>query len=106
MAGVRLPRLIGIVGAGQLGSGIAQVCATKGQDVILCDTSMDALDASMAGIRRRLDSLIRKDRLTSSEADMAFNRLQPTVMMEVCPQLTTFSASRLFCCKCVSNWYV
>ena len=34
-----LPRAIGVVGAGQMGSGIAQVAATHGLEVILCDTS-------------------------------------------------------------------
>ena len=68
MAATRLPRLVGVVGAGQLGSGIAQVCAVKGQDVILCDTNKDALERSLNGIEKRLESNVRKDRMSSRDA--------------------------------------
>ena len=93
MAGVRLPRLVGVLGAGQLGSGIAQVCALKGQDVVLCDTSQDALDASIASIRRRLESQVKKHKLSREEANTAFGRLRPTSIVEVDPPLLTAASS-------------
>lgn len=85
MAAARLPKLIGIVGAGQLGSGIAQACITKGLDVVLCDTSSDALEHGTAGISKRLQSSVKKEKLTGRDAKLAFERLKPTTMIEVRP---------------------
>lgn len=50
---VWIPRVLGIVGAGQLGAGIAQVAATHGINVVLCDTSASALTRGVGGITRQ-----------------------------------------------------
>ncbi len=60
---------IGIIGAGQMGSGIAQVCAQAGYDVSLSDLNEQVLEKSLAGIARNLDRQIQKGKL--SEADKA-----------------------------------
>lgn len=78
-------RLIGVVGAGQLGSGIAQVCAVKGQQVLLCDTSEEALENGLVGIRKRLESAVRKGRISSADANSAKDRIRSTLMIEVRP---------------------
>ena len=45
---------IGIVGAGQMGNGIAHVCALAGYDVIMTDISQEALDSATALIEKNL----------------------------------------------------
>ena len=47
-----IPQVVGIVGAGQMGSGIAQVCATKGLDVIMSDRSAGETPVTSAAARR------------------------------------------------------
>ncbi len=47
-----LPRVLGIVGSGQLGAGIAQVAAVNGLQVVLCDANASALSRGVGGIKR------------------------------------------------------
>jgi len=59
-----LPRVIGVVGAGQMGSGIAQVAAMSGHEVLLVDPNQAALKKSEDGIGASLSRLCRKGALT------------------------------------------
>ena len=47
-------KTVGVVGAGQMGAGIAQVIATSGFDTVLFDAAPQALDKGIAGIEARL----------------------------------------------------
>lgn len=60
---------IGVVGAGQMGSGIAHVCALAGYEVLMTDISEDALAAALAGIGKNMDRQVSKGLI--SEADKA-----------------------------------
>ena len=60
--------LIGIVGAGAMGSGIAQIASQAGQDVVLFDLSQEALKTSSANLQKVMNRLIEKGRVTSDEA--------------------------------------
>ena len=62
-------RMVGIIGAGQMGSGIAHACARSGLDVMLCDIREEALAKAVAGIAENLDRLVRNEKL--HEADKA-----------------------------------
>jgi 3-hydroxybutyryl-CoA dehydrogenase len=66
---------IGVVGAGQMGHGIAQVAAVAGYDVTLTDISQPALDKAKANIERSLDKLVSKERLSADARDAALSRL-------------------------------
>lgn len=70
-------RLVGIIGAGQMGAGIAQVCAQSGYDVLLFDQSADAVKAALGKIEKGLNRLVEKEALTASEAQSAQARLMP-----------------------------
>lgn len=59
---------IGIVGAGQMGAGIAQVAAQAGFSVLLNDISQDRADAGKAGIKKSLDKLIEKGKMQAADA--------------------------------------
>ena len=67
-----------VVGAGQMGSGIAQVAAVAGYDVTLVDVSPPALDRARAGIERSLAKLVEKGRLERDAADAAVARIAPS----------------------------
>jgi 3-hydroxybutyryl-CoA dehydrogenase len=75
-------RCIAVVGAGQMGSGIAHVAATSGYDVVLTDISQDALDRARASIARNLGRQVKKERLTQAEADAALSRIATSVALE------------------------
>ena len=62
-------KTIGIIGAGQMGSGIAQVCAQSGYAVKLSDIDAAALARAVEGIRGRLQRQVDRDRLTQAELD-------------------------------------
>ena len=66
---------IGVVGAGTMGNGIAQVFAQSGFDVRLVDASAGALDRGRSSIERSLGKLVEKSRLTPAERDAALARL-------------------------------
>lgn len=77
-----LPQVIGVVGAGQMGSGIAQICATKGLDVLINDRSADLLDRSMQSIRKSLQRLTQKGSLSKETADEALGRIRTETSLE------------------------
>lgn len=60
--------LIGIVGAGAMGAGIAQIASQAGQDVVLFDLSKEALTTSATKLQKVMNRLIEKGRGTSDEA--------------------------------------
>jgi 3-hydroxyacyl-CoA dehydrogenase len=59
---------VAIVGAGTMGSGIATACANAGLNVTLADVSREAVDRGVAGIRRNLDSAVKRGRINAEEA--------------------------------------
>ncbi|MCG5244226.1 3-hydroxybutyryl-CoA dehydrogenase [Azospirillum doebereinerae] len=66
---------IGIIGAGQMGSGIAQVCAQAGYDVVVSDISEEVIAKSLAGIGRNFDRQIQKGKLTEADKATALARI-------------------------------
>ncbi len=68
-------RKIGAVGAGQMGAGIAQICAQAGFDVYLCDISREALDTALQCIDADLRHIVERGKLTADEADAAAARI-------------------------------
>ncbi len=66
---------VGVVGAGQMGSGIAQVFAVAGYDVFLNDIDPAQIEAAIAGIGENLERQVEKDRMTAEEKAAAMARL-------------------------------
>jgi len=71
-------RTVGVVGAGQMGNGIAHVMALAGYDVLLNDISSEALEKALATIRRNLDRQVDRDRITAGEMEAALARITTT----------------------------
>lgn len=67
---------VAVVGAGQMGSGIAQVCAIAGLEVILSDLSAEALERGLGVIRTSLERICSKGRLTQQELECCLARIQ------------------------------
>ncbi|MBO1437888.1 3-hydroxybutyryl-CoA dehydrogenase [Meiothermus sp. CFH 77666] len=72
-------RKIGVIGAGQMGAGIAQVAAQAGYDVVLRDLEAAFLERGLNTIRRSLGKLLEKGKLDQSAHDAALGRLTTTV---------------------------
>ncbi|MCH2133172.1 MAG: 3-hydroxyacyl-CoA dehydrogenase NAD-binding domain-containing protein [Phycisphaerales bacterium] len=68
---------LGILGAGAMGSGIAQVAATHGWSVRLLDREPDIVSRALDQVAKRLDRQVEKGRLDRSAADEAAQRLHP-----------------------------
>jgi 3-hydroxybutyryl-CoA dehydrogenase len=68
---------IGVIGAGTMGNGIAQICAAAGLSVVMVDVSDAALARGMGAIGGSLDRLVKKDKLEPAERDAVLARVRP-----------------------------
>jgi len=69
---------VGVVGAGQMGSGIAHICALAGLPVVLLDTKPDALDKAMAAMARNMDRQVAKNVITAGQKSAALALVMPS----------------------------
>jgi 3-hydroxybutyryl-CoA dehydrogenase len=70
--------IIGVVGAGTMGNGIAQVCARAGYEVVMRDVADEFLQRGLAAIDRSLQRDVDKERLTAAEKRAIMARIRPT----------------------------
>jgi 3-hydroxybutyryl-CoA dehydrogenase len=70
---------IGVIGAGQMGAGIAQVAAQSGYSVLLSDVGLAHAEAGKDAIAKRIARAVDKEQLTRAEADAALARIEPVV---------------------------
>lgn len=73
---------ISVVGAGQMGAGIAQVAASSGFFVHVTDVTNERLDWGKNYIQKSLQRLVKKDKITSSESDEAFGHIAWSTSLE------------------------
>ena len=69
-------KTVGIIGAGQMGSGIAQVCAAAGYNVRLYDVAPERVEAGIANIKRGFERIVAKGSLSQANADAALARIE------------------------------
>jgi len=69
---------VGVCGCGLMGSGIAQVAAAAGCDVVVLEADRAALDRGMAGIRKSLDKFVEKCAIDAAARDSILGRLKTT----------------------------
>lgn len=75
-------RKVGVIGAGQMGNGIAHVCALAGYDVALYDVSKERIEAGLATIDGNMSRQVSGERITAEERDAALERLTAAPTME------------------------
>lgn len=66
---------VGIIGAGQMGSGIAHVCALAGLSVRMLDSKAEALDRAQAGIAKNMERQVGKGTIQAADRDAALSRI-------------------------------
>jgi 3-hydroxybutyryl-CoA dehydrogenase len=70
-------KIVGVIGAGQMGSGIAQTAAQFGYQVLLTDVSQDIADKGKASIGKALDKLVSRGKLDAADAKTQLQRITP-----------------------------
>lgn len=76
-----MKELIGVIGAGTMGAGIAQVAAQNGHRVVLSDTNSQQLDLAKSHIEHSLNRLVDKGKITSDEATQIIQNLRFTTQL-------------------------
>ncbi|MCL5969281.1 MAG: 3-hydroxybutyryl-CoA dehydrogenase, partial [Betaproteobacteria bacterium] len=67
---------VGILGAGTMGHGIAQVCALNGVAVVMVDINAAAVQKGLAAVTSNLDRLLKKEKISAADKDAALARIQ------------------------------
>ena len=75
-------KTVGVIGAGQMGGGIAHVLSLAGYDVALTDVSQDALDKALAGIGRNMDRQVSREKIAAGDKDAALARITTTLSLQ------------------------
>lgn len=70
-------KTVAVVGAGTMGQGIAQVCAMAGYRVLLYDIQSELILSALTAIRRNLDLLVEKEKISQQQRDAASNLMSP-----------------------------
>jgi len=75
-------RKLGVLGFGQMGSGIAQVFAQSGYDVVVVDIDADMIAKRLTEIENRLSTRVQKGKLSQEEKDAILNRISTSTNLE------------------------
>ncbi len=70
-------KTVGVIGAGQMGAGIAQVAAQAGYRVLLSDLDLAHAEKGKAGIAKQLDRAVAKEKISQSDRDSALAHIEP-----------------------------
>ena len=72
---------VGVIGAGQMGNGIAHVFALAGYDVLMNDISREALDSAISLIDKNLERQVSREKITEQEKSEALKRISTTLTL-------------------------
>ncbi|TLM99266.1 3-hydroxybutyryl-CoA dehydrogenase, partial [bacterium] len=75
-------KLIGVVGAGQMGSGIAEAALSSGFQVLMRDVTMEAVQKGRSRIIANFDKRIQKGKMTAEQKEANLQKLSTTIKME------------------------
>ncbi len=67
---------IGVIGVGQMGSGIVQVAALSGLEVLACDQTQQHNEKALAGLQKQFATLVEKQKLSADDSAKALKRIQ------------------------------
>ncbi len=71
-----MAEIIGVIGAGTMGNGIAQTAAGAGFEVVLCDVSSDSVERGIANISKSLDRFVKKETMTEDQKLEVLGRIK------------------------------
>ncbi len=77
-----MSEIIGVIGAGTMGNGIAQTAASKGFDVVMCDVQAEFVERGVENISKSLDRFIKKETLTEEGKAEILGRIKTTTNLE------------------------
>lgn len=77
-----MAELIGVIGAGTMGNGIAQTAANAGFDVIMCDVSAEFVERGVANISKSLDRFVKKETMTEDQKAEVLGRIRTTTELD------------------------
>lgn len=77
-----MSEIIGIIGAGTMGNGIAQTAAASGFDVVMCDIQQDFVDKGFQNIVKSLDRFVKKETMTEDQKAEVLGRIKTTTNLE------------------------
>ncbi|KRS14971.1 3-hydroxybutyryl-CoA dehydrogenase [Roseovarius indicus] len=75
-------RKVGVVGAGQMGNGIAHVLVQAGYDVLLNDITQEALDKGVGNIRKNMERQVGRGKMEQADMDAALSRITTTLTLK------------------------
>lgn len=77
-----MSEIIGIIGAGTMGNGIAQTAANSGYNVIMCDIQQDYVDKGLQNISKSLDRFVKKETMTEERKQEVLQKITTTTNLE------------------------
>jgi 3-hydroxybutyryl-CoA dehydrogenase len=75
-------KTVGIVGAGQMGAGIAHVCSVAGYDILFHDVAPERIEAGVELVRRNMARQVAKGILSQDALETALARIKPTAKVD------------------------
>ena len=73
---------VGVIGAGQMGAGIAQVCAAIGKEVLLCDMKEEFIQKGIHTKTTNLQRSVNKERINQDKMDSTLANVETTILNE------------------------
>jgi 3-hydroxybutyryl-CoA dehydrogenase len=73
-----MSEIIGVIGAGTMGNGIAQTAASAGFDVVMCDAKQEFVDRGLQNISKSLDRFVKKESITEADKEQYLGRIKTT----------------------------
>lgn len=77
-----MPEIIGVIGAGTMGNGIAQTAASAGFDVVMHDIDSQFVERGLANISKSLDRFVKKETITEEQKPEVLGRIKTTTSLE------------------------
>lgn len=77
-----MSEIIGVIGAGTMGNGIAQTAANAGFGVVMCDVNSDFVERGVANISKSLDRFVKKETMTEDEKAVVLGRITITTSLD------------------------
>ena len=77
-----MSEIIGVIGAGTMGNGIAQTAASKGFDVVMCDIKEEFVERGVGAVSKSLDRFVKKEKITEDEKASILGRIKTTTELK------------------------